>query len=116
MLTYLGQLGIVTILVVAQSGLFEGAMKTAVDVSYLADTLVLLRYFETAGKVRQALSVVKKRRGNHERSIHEFRVGPEGIHVGPPIEDLQDVLTGLSSFVGTGTVVSGGRKNDRAGT
>ncbi|QIF03472.1 ATPase domain-containing protein [Roseimicrobium sp. ORNL1] len=94
MLTYLNQLGIVTIMVLAQQGMV-GPMKTAVDLTYLADTVVLLRYFEELGAVKQAISVIKKRSGNHERTIREITVGAGGIVVGEPLSRMQGVLTGI---------------------
>lgn len=99
LLTYLGQQGAVTFLVVAQHGLLGTAMQTPVDASYLADAVVLLRYFETAGQVRQAVSVMKKRGGVHERTIREFRLGPGGVHVGEPLAGFHGVLTGVPQLV-----------------
>lgn len=95
LLSYLGQLDVVTFLVVAQHGLLGVAMDTVVDVSYLADNVILHRYFESRGDVRQALSVVKKRTGAHERSIRELRITNEGLKVGAPLRDFQGVLTGV---------------------
>ena len=69
--------------------------------SYLADTVVLLRYFEVEGSVRQAISVVKKRSGNHERTIRECRVGQGGLIVGEPLSQFHGVLTGIPTYVGT---------------
>jgi circadian clock protein KaiC len=100
LLTYLGQRGVVTLLIVAQHGLVGGGMETPVDVSYLADTVILLRYFETAGAVRQAISVLKKRSGGHERTIREFRVGPRGVQVGAPLKEFHGVLTGVPTYRG----------------
>jgi circadian clock protein KaiC len=97
MLTYLNQLGVVTIMVLAQQGMV-GSMKTAVDLTYLADTVVLLRYFEELGAVKQAISVIKKRSGNHERTIREITVGPGGIVVGEPLSRMQGVLTGVPNI------------------
>ena len=79
LLTYLGQAGVATLLIGAQHGLIGGQMITPVDASYLADAVILLRYFEARGEVRQAISVVKKRGGAHERTIREFRLerGPD---------------------------------------
>ena len=74
LLTYLGQAGVATILIGAHQGLIGGQMITPVDASYLADAVILMRYFETKGEVRQAISVVKKRGGAHERTIREFRL------------------------------------------
>jgi circadian clock protein KaiC len=111
-LTYLGQLGVMTIMVVSQAGLMGSGMKTPVDVSYLADTLILFRYFEASGEVRQAISVVKKRSGPHEHSIREFSLGPDGIHVGEPLREFHGVLTGVPFFV-TPASTAIGVGNDR---
>jgi circadian clock protein KaiC len=99
LLAYLGQRGIVTILVMAQHGLI-GAIDSPVDVSYLADSVVLLRYFEAQGQVRKAVSVVKKRTGAHEHTIREFTLDERGLTVGPPLEDFHGVLTGVPQFRG----------------
>jgi circadian clock protein KaiC len=73
-------------------------MGTPVDVSYLADTVLMLRFFEAAGAVRRALSVVKKRTGYHENTIREMRLSSEGITVGGPLSDFQGVLTGVPVY------------------
>ena len=99
LLAYLGQQGVATILTLAQHG-FIGTMQTPVDVSYLADTVLLFRYFEYAGEIRQALSVIKKRSGPHERAIRELVFGQGEIYVGEPLKDFEGVLTGVPSFVG----------------
>jgi circadian clock protein KaiC len=83
----------------AQIGLI-GQMTSTVDVSYLADTVILLRYFEAFGEVRQALSVLKRRNGHHERTIREFRFGPAGIRIGEPLTDFHGVLTGVPTYTG----------------
>jgi circadian clock protein KaiC len=75
-------------------------VEEAADVSYLADNVVLLRYFEVSGAVRQSVSVVKKRSGNHERTIRECRVGRGGLHVGQPLHEFQGVLTGVPHYIG----------------
>jgi circadian clock protein KaiC len=100
LLTYLNQQGIVTILVMAQHGFLGASMATPVDVSYLADTVLMLRYFEAGGAVRRALSVVKKRSGRHENTIREFRISPDGIRVGEPLTKFRGVLTGVPVFDG----------------
>ena len=92
-LTYLGQQGVATLLINAQQGLI-GHMSSSVDASYLADAVVLMRYFEAEGEVRQAISVVKKRGGAHERTIREFRLEPGSIIIGEPLRDYRGVLTG----------------------
>jgi circadian clock protein KaiC len=99
LLSYLGQQGVATILTLAQHG-FIGNMQSTVDVSYLADTVLLFRFFEYAGAIRQALSVIKKRSGPHERTIRELIFGKDGIVVGAPLKDFEGVLTGVPSFVG----------------
>lgn len=93
LLSFLSEKGVATIITLAQHGLL-GASKTSVDISYLADTVLLFRYFEAAGEVKQALSVMKKRTGRHERTIRELQLGPGGVRIGEPLEDFQGVLTG----------------------
>jgi len=100
LLAYLNQQGVITIMVLAQQGMI-GNMQSVIDLTYLADTVVLHRFFESFGEVKQAISVIKKRSGNHERSIREFRVDERGVHVGPPLKDFQGVLTGVPRFQGT---------------
>jgi len=100
LLTYLGQRGVVTILIATQHGVIGTAMATPVDVSYLADTVVLLRYFEAGGRVRNAISVVKKRSGRHERTIREYALGLGGIQIGVPLHDFHGVLTGIPTYTG----------------
>jgi circadian clock protein KaiC len=104
--TYLNHKGIVTILVMAQHGFLGSSMATPVDVSYLADTVLMLRYFEAEGAVHRALSVVKKRSGGHEKTIRELEITPEGIRVGKPLKKFQGILTGVPSFSGEqGTLI-----------
>ena len=102
LLSYLNQKGVVTILVMTQHGLV-GTMQAQVDVSYLADTVVLLRYFEAQGRIRQSVAVLKKRMGDHERSLRELSFRPGGIQVGEALEEFQGVLTGVPEFVGSKT-------------
>ncbi|WP_338065209.1 ATPase domain-containing protein [Trinickia diaoshuihuensis] len=99
LLQYLNRQGASTFLTVAQHGLV-GDMKAPVDVTYLADTVILLRYFEARGHVRRAVSVIKKRTGRHEKTIREFRIGANGLTVGTALNDFQGVLRGVPSFVG----------------
>lgn len=94
LLAYLGQLGVATLLVSAQQGLI-GQMHNTLDVSYLADSVVLLRYYEAEGQVHQAISVLKKRTGFHERTIRELCIGAQGVQVGPPLTQYRGVLTGV---------------------
>jgi circadian clock protein KaiC len=100
LLTYLGQQGVLTILVLAQHGLV-GPMDTPLDISYLSDAVLMLRYFELAGTVRRALSVVKKRSGHHEHTIREFRLSRAGISLGPPLKEFSGIFSGNPRFVGT---------------
>ncbi len=99
LLQYLNRQGVTSFLTVAQHGLV-GEMKSPVDVTYLADTVLLLRYFEALGEVRRAISVIKKRAGHHEGTIREYRIGSNGIQVGRPLDGFQGVLRGVPSFVG----------------
>lgn len=101
LLQYLNRQGATTFLTVAQHGLV-GDMKTPVDVTYLADTVILLRYFEAFGRVRRAISVVKKRMGGHEDTIREYRIGGRGISLGEPLVNFQGVLRGVPTLVGEG--------------
>ena len=101
LLTYLGQKGVTTILTLAQHGLVGVGMHSPIDVSFLADTVILLRYFEAGGLVRQAVSVVKKRRGGHERSIREMKITSSGLRVGEVLKDFRGVLTGVPEYRGT---------------
>ncbi len=100
LLAYLNDKSIVTTLTMAQQGLI-GDMRSPLDVSYLADTVILMRYFEAAGQFRQAISVIKRRTGPHERSIREFKLDSEGIHVGPPLTDFHGIMQGAPTFVGS---------------
>jgi circadian clock protein KaiC len=101
LLSFLNQRGVVTIMILAQHGLI-GAMGTPVDVSYLADSVILLRYFEAAGSVHKALSIIKKRSGAHEMAIRELVMADGGITIGPRLDDFEGVLTGVPRFVGAG--------------
>ena len=94
LLAFLASKGVVTLLVSAQLGLI-GSMTSSVDVSYLADSVVLLRYFEADGEVRQAVSVLKKRTGDHERTIRPLRLTPGGPQIGEPLRNFRGVLTGV---------------------
>ncbi len=98
--TYLGRQGVTTFLVVAQHGLVGRDMQSPIDASYLADTVILLRYFEARGEVRQAISVMKKRSGLHERTIRELRIDRRGLHVGAPLSVFQGVLNGTPEYIG----------------
>ena len=99
LLMYLGQRGVLTILVMAQHGLM-GRMESPLDVSYLSDSVLLLRYFEARGEIRQAVSVIKKRTGAHERTIREYQITGAGLRLGPPLVEFHGVLTGVPSYDG----------------
>jgi circadian clock protein KaiC len=94
LLTYLNNCGVLTLLILAQMGLVGSAMHTPIDVSYLADNILIFRYFENHGEVRKAISMMKKRSGTHERSIRELRLQSNGIQVGDPLIDFQGILSG----------------------
>jgi circadian clock protein KaiC len=100
LLSYLGQQGITTIITLAQAGIIGSNMQSPVDVSYLADTILLFRYFERSGEICQAISVVKKRSGPHERTIRELFLRPGKIAIGQPLSQFQGVLTGVPTFIG----------------
>ena len=101
LLTWLAQKGVATLLVSVQQGLI-GHMTSPIDTSYLADTVMLLRYFENAGEVRQAISIMKKRGGAHERTVSEFSLDSGGIRVGEPLRQFRGVLTGVPIYDGQG--------------
>jgi circadian clock protein KaiC len=100
LLQFLNRVGAATFLTVAQHGLV-GDMRAPVDVTYLADTVVLLRYFEAFGQVRRAISVLKKRTGPHENTIREFKITRNGITVGPVLKEFQGILRGVPQYIGT---------------
>jgi circadian clock protein KaiC len=106
LLSYLNQRGVVTLMVLAQTGLV-GVMGSPVDVSYLADTVILTRYFEARGSVRKAISVIKKRSGAHETAIRELQLSERGIQIGAPLQEFEGVLTGVPRFVGTTKEING---------
>jgi circadian clock protein KaiC len=97
LLAFLNQQGVLTIMVLAQQGIM--GTQSAVDLTYLSDTVIRLQYFEERGAVKQALSVIKKRTGNHERTLREIWIGSRGIEVGQPLVHLQGVLTGVPTTI-----------------
>lgn len=99
LLQYLNRQGATTLMTIAQHGLV-GDMQSPVDVTYLADTVILLRYFEAVGQVRRAVSVIKKRTGSHESTIREYRIGPKGLTIGEPLSQFQGVLKGVPTYAG----------------
>lgn len=108
LLTYLNNQGVVTILILAQQGII-GDIHNPVDLSFMSDTVVLLRFFEAGGEVRKAISVVKKRTGIHELSIREFRLFPDGMQIGPRLMEFRGVLTGVPFFDGSQDSLLDGR-------
>lgn len=98
LLMYLGQKGVLTLLIVAEHGIVGKPLSGPADVSYLADSVVLIRYFEAEGAVRKAISVVKKRTGAHESTIREYEITTAGIRVGPPLTGFHGVLTGTPTY------------------
>jgi len=100
LLAFLNYQGVVTLLVLGYVGILGESVQGPINLSYLADTVVLLRYFETAGRIRRAISVVKKRGSAHEQTIREFQVGPERLEVGEPLTVFSGVLTGVPTYTG----------------
>jgi circadian clock protein KaiC len=111
LLTYLNQQGVVTILILAQNGLV-GQIASPLDLTYLSDTVLLLRFFEASGRIRRAVSVIKKRTGFHENSIRELSIDGGGLRVGEPLEQFQGVLTGVPRFDGPDISLLKGRPDD----
>jgi circadian clock protein KaiC len=99
LLQYLNRRGAATFLTMAQHGMV-GQMSQPVDLTYIADTVIMLRYFEALGRVRRAMSVIKKRAGAHEDTIREFRINSRGITLGEPLREFQGVLRGVPTYVG----------------
>jgi circadian clock protein KaiC len=104
LLQYLNRRGAATFMTVAQHGLV-GDMKAPIDVTYLADTVILLRYFEAAGSVRRAISVIKKRTGTHESTIREYRIDGRGLTIGAPLNEFQGVLRGVPVYNGVSALL-----------
>jgi circadian clock protein KaiC len=100
LLSYLNQKGVTTVLVLGQHGMI-GEVKSDVDLSYLSDSTVLLRFFESNGRLRRALTVIKSRAAEHAQTIHELQLNRDGIGIGAPLEGFEGVLTGLPSYRGT---------------
>jgi circadian clock protein KaiC len=111
-LSYLANHAVTSILTLVQHGVFGGPVDETAEVSYLADAVILLRYFEHAGSVRQAMSVVKKRSGAHENTIRESRVGSGGLHVGEPLHEFRGVLNGVPEYIGAANPLMNSQHND----
>ena len=103
LLSFLNERSVATLVVLAQHGTVGASMPTPVDLSYLADAIVLFRFFETGGEIRKAISVVKKRTGHHETAIRELKIGPQRLHVGESLTGFQGILTGVPQYTGSKT-------------
>jgi circadian clock protein KaiC len=112
LLAYLGSRGVATFIVVAQSGMMGQNMVAPVDTTYLADTVVLMRFFEHDGMVKKAISVLKRRTGQHEQSIRQIWFAHDGIHLSEPLDGLRGVLTGVPEERDT-SIVPGTACGDR---
>ena len=110
--TYLNQQGVLTFLILAQAGMV-GQMQSPVDLTYLSDNVLLLRFFEAGGEIRRALSVLKKRTGGHESAIRELRIGSDGIEVGPRLAGFRGVLTGTPVYEGQSALLEDNLGRDR---
>jgi circadian clock protein KaiC len=115
LLSYLGQFGVVTMLILGMHGVM-GDVRADVDLSYLADTAVQLRYFEAFGEVRQAISVIKTRTAMHERVIREFQITGDGLLLGEPLTNFQGVLTGIPTYIGESTTLLASQATDGGST
>ncbi len=99
LLSYLNQKGATTLLIMPQHGMV-GNMSSPVDVSFIADTVILIRFFEAEGRIRKAVSVLKNRAGPHEDAIREFRIDRQGVRVGEPLVEFRGIMTGTPEYVG----------------
>jgi circadian clock protein KaiC len=108
LLFYLNQLGVTSLLLNPQQGLL-GSIQSSLNISFIADTVLLLRFFEAGGRVRKAISALKNRGGGHEDTIREFRIDQHGIRIGEPLTAFQGVLTGTPSYTGAGKPLLEGR-------
>ncbi len=97
LLTFLNSQGTTTFMILAQHGLI-GSMQVPADLTYLADSVIILRYFEAGGALRQAISVLKKRSGSHERTIRDMKFNAQGIHIGESWKEFQGILTGVPAL------------------
>jgi len=110
---YLNQKGVVTIMVVAQHGMLLTGGGGDIDVSYLADSVLLFRYFEARGEIRQALSVFKKRTGSHERTIRQLSIEPTGLRIGAPLREFSGIMTGVPAYEGSTELLPPGAETDQ---
>jgi len=111
LLSYLSQKGVVTLLINPQNGLV-GTMATSLNISYIADAVVLMRFFEAEGRVRKAISVLKNRGGPHEDTIRELRIDDGGVRVGEPLSEFRGILTGTPEYLGERSPLMENRDSD----
>ena len=100
LLSYLNQQGVVTLLINPQSGLLGTMATGGLNISYVADAVILIRFFESAGRIRKAISIIKNRGGPHEDTIRELRIDSQGVRVGEPLVNFKGVLTGTPEYIG----------------
>ena len=112
LLGYLAQANVITLLVMTQTGILGGSVESPVDLSYLADTVLLLRYFEAHSEIRQAISVVKRRTGRHERTIREMRISPGGLTLGEPLYQFHGIISGNLVYTGQSLQSSSDEHNE----
>ena len=105
LLTYLTQHGVTIMITVSQTGMIGSSVQSPVDTTYLSDNVILFRYFEFNGQMRRAISIVKKRSGDHERTIRELMTGENGVTIGPALEGFQGIFTGTPTFLGKSTLL-----------
>jgi circadian clock protein KaiC len=113
LLTYLNQQGVITLMILAQHGMV-GQMQSPVDLTYLSDTVLLLRFFEAQGTIRHAISVIKKRTGPHEKTIREYHIDRSGVRIGDPLDQFHGILTGVPTFKGDQASLIGSRDDGRS--
>ena len=113
LLSFLNERSVATLVVLAQHGTVGAAMPTPIDLSYLADAIVLFRFFETSGEIRKAISVVKKRTGHHETAIRELKIGPQRLHVGASLTGFQGILSGVPRYTGSAKPLLADEEEDR---
>jgi circadian clock protein KaiC len=117
LLAYLNAHGVLTIMTTAQHGMVNTTDTTSFELTYLADLVIYLRYFEAGGNVRKAISVIKNRLSAHETSIREFEITDKGLEIGKPLRQFEGILTGIPRFVGeTEDLMNFGSKSDSRGS
>jgi circadian clock protein KaiC len=115
LLAYLGRLGVTTLLTLAQPGILGGLPQADVDVSYLADTVITMRFFEAEGEMRKVIAVPKMRSGFHELTLREYRIDRSGLYLGEPVREFEGVLGGTPTYVGPHASLLGGEHHASGG-